>query len=181
MLQPSTDAASRGAFKQSWAQHNPRDKFKAFIEANPDDPDNALAEAITFFLSDKGRAYVGPLVEYAFNNAYRSWQLLGKPLGARQTPGPTVDPGKAAIRAQVKEATAAVLEKLKILSLLMPNGKVLGDCTLAEAVQQGSWIASVARVAIKSGRDDKQPMRKVFSEEELQRAYHSIFAQEMAK
>ena len=166
-----------GAFQASWKGANPRDKFQEFIKAHEGDPDAALAASLEFFQSDSGKPYLPALIEYAFANTLASYDRLVKPKPApKPAPKPTLTPeqiatreaAKAAALAAAQNAKVAIVNRLRLLSIILPNNKRLADCSGEELRQQGGWLKQVGEAVIRQG---KPTVGTAYNEEELRKFY----------
>ncbi len=165
------DTGVYGAKVQSWAAKNPRDILKRFMDENPTagklDVFNLFRDEIK---SEDTEEYLDVVIEYWFANNYYS--LV-----------PTADPSRqVATRDSIKEAaqekavTKAIATqidekaKIKLLEMMMPNGKPFGDCTGGECSALAPKVGGLlAVVATKVKADEK--VRDVMSEDQLRELY----------
>jgi hypothetical protein len=116
-----------GATRQSWRNANPRVLVRSIIERHPGLDRQRQFEI--FLLEASEEVKINAML-YCFNNTCASYQKQTKEKR---------DAAKQKRDAEV----VAIKQRIQLLSLVMPNGKRLADCTGSECVQFGGWALKV--------------------------------------
>jgi hypothetical protein len=143
MRETQTDTGVTGAKRQSWRRANPRDVLKRLIDKNPD-LDEAQAEIEVWDIVHRDISQMRTIFEYWFVNNYRS---LVKPW-------PRKPQTAERDRAETERAARAINEKIeekietkvniRLLDMILPNGKQLRHSIREELVEFGGWMQRVA-------------------------------------
>lgn len=161
---------STGAKRQSWKSANPREVLKRVIDANP----RAQRDELKRLYSDEIRADEGLIdaaIEYSFDCNYRCLREPPPPPRKHEPVQASTAFGEA--KEAVKQNVIAAVErkaKLKLLKLVLPNGKMLEDATggdcYALAPQMGAWLTKIAGLV-----GPKQRVGSVLSEKEVRELF----------
>ena len=138
------DTGTTGAKRQSWHAANPRDLLKQLVERHPNWNKERLLREFTDNVVDN-RKYMDAIIEYWFANNYHS--LVERP------PQPSAHKARKerSVGALTMEIEAAVERKaeIKLLEMIMPNGKPLRDCTGGECIKLsskiGGWLLRISK------------------------------------
>jgi hypothetical protein len=149
--QTQTKLGKLGATRQSWSRNSPRDVLKAIVDAHPRENESELLRIFTDEIR-QNEAHVDAIIEYWFTNNLRSMrQAQQSPEAARQRAAER-DAVAVAIKQKVEkviERKAQVKAQVMMLSLVMPNGKALKDCTGRDckelSTKVGPWLAALGK------------------------------------
>ena len=138
------DTGTTGAKRQSWKATNPRELLKRIMEDHPKwDKDRVLQTFLTE-VSDN-RRYFETIVEYWFANNFHS--LVERPSSPHRF-RQAVTTATVDVRQKVEQQIEQKAEVM-LLDMLMPNGKMLRDCTGAEcsklSTKIGGWLLRIAK------------------------------------
>jgi hypothetical protein len=163
------DTGMAGAKRPTWRTVNPRALLKTTIVANKTASNAELRELFWKEVEDD-KNYLRSIVESFLDNNMRSMML--------PTPAPR-SPAKKPNGAALKSNGAAVAKikqklqervnyeaKIALLELVMPNNKVLGDCTGPECKKFGGWFANLAKRVPRN-----KTVAQTLSEEQVRKLY----------
>ena len=152
------DQGTLGAKRATWRDTNPRKLLRQLVEKDGEAGDwsEEMWDTIKNDVSDIG--ILRAIFQYWYDNNIRS--LVPELMGRRRTE-------QVARTAQQVEAGAAQFRKLILLSLVMPNGKPLGDCTGAECRSFEGWLSQLATLV-----PPNQKVADVLTEEKLQELWN---------
>jgi hypothetical protein len=129
----SLDHSVQGAKHQSFRKYNPRHLLISLVEANPEASKHELMEMLRVEIeNDETRGYFNVMLEYWFIRNYDS--LMGRTAARRRV--------RATLAAAVKEQAKTQLQG-SLLDLMMPNGKLLRDCTRADLRHIGGFATKL--------------------------------------
>ncbi len=157
-----------GAARQSW-RHSPRDLLHTLIEKNPDATERELLSLFTREVEAEPD-YLPPIIEYWFALNYRSavraaniYAGKGKRPARRNSPRDE-KAKQAQAKKDVEKAVKSAIkrEAVKLLDLVMSNGKPARDNTFAQAAKEGGFWSRVATLG-----KPRQRIGDVLSEEKL--------------
>lgn len=154
----------RGATVQSWNQFSAREVLKRVFDANPKASREQLMLLVREPLSEH---HWNSIFEYWFTNNLRSL-LEEKPKPARKTESEVNEQRAAAekLKTQFKTQIVAAVG----LKFILPNGKMLKDCTGQECAQMGGQVGRwLQRIAAKIKPDDI--VGEVLSEQQVRKLY----------
>jgi hypothetical protein len=135
-----------GAKRASWREYNPRELFRKIYEANPHETEPDLRRLFRQELETHDpETYGRAIVEYFLDSVFRALNDASKET-RRKTQAGTQNNAKAAIDVAVKERVQREAQVI-LMDLLMPNGKLLGECTGSECKKFGGWLIGVSKVA----------------------------------
>ena len=131
-----------GAKRQSWQQGNPRELLRRLMEDHKNWDRTRLLREFREQLDKSPNSYLETIVEYWFANNYNSLIDPREPDRIRDKVAVTK------IRTKIEEHVETKAQ-LILLDLMMPNGKLLRDCTGQEcrslARSVGAWLARIAK------------------------------------
>lgn len=146
-----TKLGKLGATRQSWNRNSPREVLKALINTHPRESESELLRIFTDEIR-QNEGHVDAIIEYWFTNNLRSMR--------RAEPSVDLVRARAAERqakiTELKQVVERVIEhkaeakaQIKMLALIMPNGKALKDCTGRDckelSVKVGPWLAALGK------------------------------------
>jgi len=156
-----------GAKVQSWRHANPRDILKRIIDEHPNEDKAFIFREFKEQIRDD-EDVISAIIEYWFSNNYHS--LMGdRPERRAQRQEERAE--RAREREKKTEAMAEIIKerakKLVILDMVMPNGKLLRDCTGEDCIKAGGWFHKIA-ARLKNPTD---VVGRVFSEKRLRQIW----------
>jgi hypothetical protein len=160
----STDTATpgtTGAKRQSYAGANPREVLLRTAKRYEDEEETRHR---VWSIVSKEPTMMRTIYEYWFANNYKS---LGTPRHGRR-PAADIAKATAAVRSRI-EAHIEREVRVRLLDLLMPNGKTLGASTREELAALGGWAMRIAD-RLQPGQTVEQAglteddLRKLYSE-----------------
>jgi hypothetical protein len=122
-----------GAKVQSWEKHNARELLARIVADNPKADDEALFHAFT---AESG-PYFMEIQRYWFANNLRALKTRPTPIAR------SVDRVAAQEHFTAKAKGRAV--EMVLLDFVLPNGKMLRDCTFGECAEAGGWLTELSR------------------------------------
>lgn len=174
MLQRINTPAPRGRTGQSRLKRfeaNPETRFVQLAEANPRHPresrakwERRLRDVVDRELFADAR-YAEPLNEYIYTNFLRNYMASVAEPSAKSVPVEKKPPARKTVLApdekrRIEAEAEAALERkqdyrasLKVLQLVMPNGKQLQFNTFNEVGEFGAFYAAIMNSVPKSQRD----------------------------
>ena len=132
----SLDGGIYGAKIQSWRRANPRNLLMRIITQNPGVPESELADAFWAEVQTDEECLKVITIDYWFPNNYRS--LLTSNKRPRATTGQA-----SKIRSQIKAGIRKEAKRM-LLDFIMPNGKMLRNCTGRDCAKFGGWMGKIA-------------------------------------
>jgi hypothetical protein len=173
-----------GAKRASWEHYNPRDIVLRMLQEHPEANEKALTRHLYDFLvgdavlDDECFGYLMACLKYTVHNALIALgdekkearrKARAEARAQREKEGHT-DNQRELITQSVREKFAQYIAKITLLDMLMPNGKILRDCTGRECTvlgpQIGVWLAKIgARIKPDDTVGDS------LSEEQVQQIY----------
>jgi len=163
----NVDVGILAATRQSWKKRSVRDVLVDVMTENPDISEPKLLKKFVEHLEENPHD-LAAVAEYAFINTYR--RLKDEP-----TADERCEMAKAKVEKAKKIADAAcehaekvqaIKAQIMLLSLEMPNGKKLSDCTGKECDRFGGWFKTLAK---KIGATKR--VGDVFDENKLRAVY----------
>jgi hypothetical protein len=164
-------AGVTGAKRASWGP-NTRSIYYELMRSNPD----ASAREIAKMYRDRILAdpeLIDADIKYAADNHRRAWfnkeSEDGSPSKSAETITPAEKrktPSQQEHAAKVEVAKKDLTQRLTLMTLAMPNGKELGDCTRKDLTAVKTWVA---KLLPKLG--PRQKVRDVFTEKDLQKVW----------
>lgn len=136
-----TTSGELGATRQTWRAKSVRDLLAEIVTSNPQATDRALLEKFVNSLRDDDDYFLAA-AEYAFDNALRALR--------REQSQPTAIQKAKLAEQKAKDAVARaklvarIKSKVLLLSMVMPNGKKLRDCSGEECAHFGGWYRRIA-------------------------------------
>jgi hypothetical protein len=121
----NVDLSVTAAKRQTWEKNNARAVVKEVMDEMPD----ADSEARFHVFYARAHQFDTEIYRYFHDNAERA---------LRVRKGESVD------RTKAREQAAKDL-KLFLLDLMLPNGKMLRDCTFSEAGRAGGWYTRLSK------------------------------------
>lgn len=149
-----------GAKVQSWEKNNARELLARLVTNNPSLDD----EALFHIFAAECAPYFHEIVRYWVANNLRALRPRTRASGS--SVDRTAD--RAAAVEAVKAEAKARATKLVLLDFVLPNGKMLRDCTFAECAKAGGWLTKLANKG--------QPNEKVgavLSEKEIKAVWNA--------
>lgn len=142
----------QGAKHQSWYDKTPRNALRDLVAKHPRATEAEISMMMNNILKhdDEMQRIVN---EYWFQN---NWLALRREKGKKRSKA-----DKAARVALVKQQMRS-----RLMELVMPNGKALGDCTHNDLVTSATWQRKLARKL-----KPNQTVRHVYTEDQLQEVY----------
>src|SRR5262245_1617744 len=160
-IQTEVTPGEQGALRQSWREHNPRDMLKSMMDAYPNETQTQILRRFSEAVSED-QNYLAVVIEYWFANNYRSLVRGSNPKGARAKPAPEIVAAKAATVEKIKERIKQ--EAIKLLDLVMSNGKPARENTFAFAAKEGGFWTKVSQMG-----KPKQRIGDVLSEDQIRK------------
>ena len=166
---------SHGAHVQAWRAANPRELLKAIIDSNHGTDRITLYRLFRERLTEAdGEDYIETIIEYWFANNYYSLITAASRTRNSTHPGTysmtsgTPEQREALVGSYKDSIKKRIVEaaNIALLSMTMPNGKSLSECTGAECIRMGGWLRTVGRHV---GND--RTVATVFTEEDLRSLY----------
>jgi hypothetical protein len=162
------DTGMAGAKRPTWRTVNPRALLKTTILANKNASNTELRELYWKEVEDD-KNHLRAIVESFLDNNMRSMMM---PVPAARSPAKSSNGASVA----KTEAVAKIKQKLQervnyeakiaLLELVMPNNKVLGDCTGPECKKFGGWFANLAKRVPRN-----KTVAQTLSEEQVRKLY----------
>lgn len=144
MMFTEVSSGELGATRQTWRTKSIRDLLAEIIGDNPRATDRELLEKFVEQLRADDDYFVAA-AEYAFTNALNA---LRRDPSKQSRPSAEQKAKRAAEKAKAAGEHAKLVARIKsgvmLLSMKMPNGKFLRDCSGAECDHFGGWYARVA-------------------------------------
>jgi hypothetical protein len=144
MSDSHVDYGTQGAYRSTWRKAQPRLLLERLVNEHRKATEEEIHKLFWEEIeedSDMLRA----CIEYWLDNNYASI-LRFKPL-----PKGKIDDEPRSVPTQARQLKEQIKRRIErethlaLLNLLMPNGKVLGDCTGQECLQFGRWFANLAK------------------------------------
>ena len=150
-----------GAKRATWRQVNPRELLRRIIDNSPTDDD---ADWRDMFWSEieNDKDMLRAIADYWLDNNIRS---LTTPTTAKTTDKMLAAEAVSVAKTNVTQRVAEHI-KIALLALVMPNEKLLGDCTGAECRQFGGWFVKIGKSV-----PAKATVREHLSETKLQKLW----------
>jgi hypothetical protein len=132
-----------GAKRATYRDVSPRALLERFISLKPKASQHEWRKQFFDYLNDH-EEYMRVIIDWWLDNQFR--ELLRAPENPTQKAekNAVFDKTAANIAANLKDRIAQEA-KVIVLSLLMPNNKLLGDCTGAECKKFGGWFGALAQ------------------------------------
>jgi len=159
------DTGTYGAKRQSWEDPNPRDLLLRLIKEHPEKTEAGILALFRREVQDNDD-YLNPIISYWFANNYLA-------LTAKKKPKEEVQEEREQIRETAKAKLDEHIEreaKIILLDLLLPNGKVLRNCTGRECAKLGPKVGRWLTKISKQIRPN-QIVGDTFSEAQIRRLY----------
>jgi hypothetical protein len=140
----------QGAKRQSTFASNPRDVLNRLMDKYPNKTERELRPKVKAHILDNPD-YVSAIFEYWYANNYNSLRDERRERNVSPVERQQKTEQKAAMAAEkvvrmekTKQQFKARAVEFVLLDLMMPNGKVLGDCTGADCAKAGGWLTAIA-------------------------------------
>jgi len=127
---PDINPGTLGAKRATWRAFNPRELLQRIVRNHPLDDEKIWREMFWSEIEDN-KQYLQAVCEYWLDNNIRS--ISGEQTYSRGQASPTVK---------------TKLQDRALLDLMMPNNKVLGQCTGAECKSFGGWFQQLAKAVL---------------------------------
>jgi hypothetical protein len=160
-----TTAGELGATRQTWRTKSVRDLLAEILTVDPRATDRELLSKFVEHLREDD-AYFLAAAEYAFDNALRALRREQNRPSAEQKAKRAAEKAKAA--AEHAKLVSRIKSNVKLLTMRMPNGKPLADCSGAECSHFGGWYARVAAAV-----GPAKLVGEVLNEKQIRVLYHA--------
>lgn len=156
-----------GAKVQSWRARNPREILARIIEENPKASRGVILMKVSEELLQPHNAeMIDVVIEYWFSNNYASL------LATRSTSSENIQQRREKRSESIRSAKQKIskgidaIVKIRLLEMIMPNGKPLKECTFAECAEFGNWAT---RLSAKGNPHEK--IGVILNEEDVRAAW----------
>jgi hypothetical protein len=138
------EQGTTGAYRQTWRKGNPRSLLETIITKNPRADERRLHELFWREIEDD-KELLRACIEYWLDNNYHSLkrEMSGLPKSTSKPAQVTVD-AVSKTKAQIKKQIVHEA-RIMLLDLVMPNNKLLRNCTGRDCIKIGGWLGQLGK------------------------------------